>query len=152
MSLAVRHTDRERVLLLEARVAELEEELACWRGNQADDADERVRMERAIAIKARLQRYDRRCAFCATNILIRLMDEPGVTFTKQQLLDASRHPGAPSDHEPDLKIVDVQVNFLRRALDGVGLRPAIETVWGIGYRTSPANAERLKAVLEPEHG
>jgi DNA-binding winged helix-turn-helix (wHTH) protein len=145
-------TDRERCQALEARVAELEEELAAWRAEGLDAARDDALMHRAVSLRDQLQRGDRRCAMVACGMLIRLIDHAGNVASKQQLVDASRSVGSCWDREPALKIADVQVNFLRRGLSALGFPGMIETVWGYGYRISGANAMVLKAALEPERG
>lgn len=142
-------TDRERCMALEARVAELEEELAAWRGDSAQDLRSHHALQRAIRIRDRLQLLDHRCALVATGVLIRMLDDPDVTVTKLQLLEASRHPGVRLDYEPTLKVADVQVSFLRSGLRRLGHGDAIQTVRGVGYRIPAFRAEQLRAVLDP---
>jgi DNA-binding response OmpR family regulator len=143
-------TDRQRCMVLEGRIAELEQELAAWRGNSRNADRDFDEMQRLVRLRDRLQRGERRAALVAAGMFVRLIDHPGVVVTKGQLIDASRHPGV-RDHEPELRMADVQVNFLRSALRRLGLPVIIETVWGYGYRVSAECAQLAKASLEPPH-
>lgn len=148
-------TDRE--VVLEARVAELEDELAAWRHDADQVRVNAARMKRAVAIRDRLQPLDVRCALAACGIFMCLVDHPGAAIPKARLVAASRYAGEdvpwPSSSradEPEPKVVAVQVAHLRSALRQVGLEAAIEAVWGVGYRVSAENAARLKARFDPE--
>ena len=64
-----------------------------------------------------------------TAVLELLMLRKGLIITKEMLLN---HLYGGLD-EPEIKIIDVFVCKLRKRLERVGLRNAIETVWGHGY-------------------
>lgn len=71
-----------------------------------------------------------------------LMKRP--TWTKEQLMVAlySDRP----DDPPEIKIVDVFICKLRKKLRPIGVD--IETLWGQGYRLTPAMRERAAAIIE----
>lgn len=63
------------------------------------------------------------------------------TCTKVQLMAALYQPGV--DDEPEIKIIDVFVCKVRKKLRPFGIN--IETVWGVGYRMTPAAKAVAKA-------
>lgn len=54
--------------------------------------------------------------------------------TKTQLFNATRKWGDECMSSVNIKIVDVNLVHIRRALQRVGLSCSVETVWGMGYR------------------
>lgn len=77
---------------------------------------------------------------CAA-ILLEFLDAPGKTLRRPYLAEVSRVPGAIQD-EINLKSIDVQLVFLRKALAQAGVR--LETIWGVGWRLAPDTAAELK--------
>jgi hypothetical protein len=52
----------------------------------------------------------------------------------------------PECDQPEVKVLDVMVAGIRRALDLHGIQ--VETIWGTGYRISVANKAKIRAVVE----
>jgi DNA-binding response OmpR family regulator len=62
------------------------------------------------------------------DLLLTLAENKGVVFTREKLLDVVWG----YDFAGETRTVDVHVAHLRHKLKG--MRPSIETVWGVGYR------------------
>jgi DNA-binding response OmpR family regulator len=62
------------------------------------------------------------------DLLLTLAENKGVVFTREKLLDVVWG----YDFAGETRTVDVHIAHLRHKLDG--MRPTIETVWGVGYR------------------
>lgn len=66
--------------------------------------------------------------------------------TKEQCLSAL-YWDRPND-EPELKIVDVFVCKIRKKLKRIDETLIIETIWGVGWRMTPATKDKLKTMLD----
>lgn len=140
-------TDRERCQQLEARVAELEEELDAWReGLHTPLADEGARI-RAWRVTEKLKPFDPRVALCAAAMLVELLDRAGKPVSKSELVAASRHPGCYAHDEPDPKVAVVQIAFLRRALARGRRGNPIRAIFNVGYVIAPEDAASLATWL-----
>lgn len=62
------------------------------------------------------------------DLLLALAENPGIVFTREKLLDVVWG----FDFAGETRTVDVHVAHLRHKLEG--MRPQIETVWGMGYK------------------
>jgi DNA-binding response OmpR family regulator len=62
------------------------------------------------------------------DLLLTLAEHKGMVFTREKLLDVVWG----YDFAGETRTVDVHIAHLRHKLKG--MRPAIETVWGVGYR------------------
>ena len=62
------------------------------------------------------------------DLLLTLAENKGVVFTREKLLDVVWG----YDFAGETRTVDVHIAHLRHKLSG--MRPSIETVWGVGYR------------------
>jgi DNA-binding response OmpR family regulator len=62
------------------------------------------------------------------DLLLTLAENPGIVFSREKLLDVVWG----FDFAGETRTVDVHVAHLRHKLEG--MRPAIETVWGVGYK------------------
>jgi two-component system alkaline phosphatase synthesis response regulator PhoP/two-component system response regulator ResD len=71
------------------------------------------------AVDLRMKEFD---------LLLALAENPGVVFSREKLLDVVWG----FDFAGETRTVDVHVAHLRHKLHG--MRPAIETVWGVGYK------------------
>jgi len=71
------------------------------------------------AVNLRMKEFD---------LLLTLAENPGVVFTREKLLDVVWG----FDFAGETRTVDVHVAHLRHKLEG--MRPVIETVWGVGYK------------------
>lgn len=71
------------------------------------------------AVDLRMKEFD---------LLLALAENPGIVFTREKLLDVVWG----FDFAGETRTVDVHVAHLRHKLDG--MRPQIETVWGVGYK------------------
>jgi len=81
-----------------------------------------------------------RLSVSATKLLFHLSANEGKVVSKDQLMSVLY--GLKPDEEPDIKIVDVFVCKLRKALNdqALGLGDMIKTVWGRGYTLEPYSA------------
>jgi DNA-binding response OmpR family regulator len=62
------------------------------------------------------------------DLLLTLAHNPGMVFTREKLLDVVWG----YDFAGETRTVDVHIAHVRHKLKG--MRPVIETVWGVGYR------------------
>jgi two-component system alkaline phosphatase synthesis response regulator PhoP/two-component system response regulator ResD len=62
------------------------------------------------------------------DLLLTLVENPGIVFSREKLLDVVWG----YDFAGETRTVDVHIAHLRHKLEG--MRPAIETVWGVGYK------------------
>lgn len=62
------------------------------------------------------------------DLLLTLAENPGVVFSRERLLDVVWG----YDFAGETRTVDVHIAHLRHKLEG--MRPIIETVWGVGYK------------------
>ncbi|MAS34730.1 MAG: DNA-binding response regulator [Anaerolineaceae bacterium] len=62
------------------------------------------------------------------DLLLTLAENPGVVYSREKLLDIVWG----YDFAGETRTVDVHIAHLRHKLDG--MRPVIETVWGVGYK------------------
>ncbi len=81
--------------------------------------DKRTATVNGQAVDLRLKEFD---------LLLALAENPGVVFSREKLLDVVWG----FDFAGETRTVDVHVAHLRHKLDG--MRPVIETVWGVGYK------------------
>jgi DNA-binding response OmpR family regulator len=81
--------------------------------------DRRVVTVDASAVGLRVKEFD---------LLMTLAENKGMVFTREKLLDVVWG----YDFAGETRTVDVHVAHLRHKLSG--MRPTIETVWGVGYR------------------
>lgn len=141
-------TDRDRAQVAEARIVELEEELRCWREqgrvdlpmNRGSDDLSRVAKMRD-ALKAL---YAAIGGAAPARVLLHLLDAHGEIVSKAALLEAVVLDEA---DEPHIKIVDVYICRLRKALVKAGFLGAIRTLHGIGYCIKADRADDIRAEL-----
>lgn len=137
----------DRALRAEARVAELEDELAAWRDRElrTERAEAETTAEAVIANTLR-RLYPRvQHAPQIARLLQLLIARPGHVFGQEHIVRAiSRRGGLDLG---SLKVVDVTVCHARKALRVVGLDHAIVTVWGKGYLLRADEAEAVAATL-----
>ncbi len=79
----------------------------------------RVVMVDGRTIDLRMKEFD---------LLLTLAENPGIVFSREKLLDVVWG----FDFAGETRTVDVHVAHLRHKLEG--MRPQIETVWGVGYK------------------
>jgi len=138
-------TDRERATMLEARVAELEEELAAWRGSATADSNleaEAVRLETATAAMRALGCYDARGV---ARLMLFMVGRPGRLCPHGLLFDALA-----TSSEASMDIVKVRVSRARKALTRFGSPDALQTIWGQGYILRAEAAKSVAALLRGE--
>ena len=113
-----------------ARCEDLREEVAFLKRELGleRDADAQVRLRRAFRLSGR-----------EASILARLLARKGL-LPKQTLWQSLYEDG---DSEAALKIIDVYVSRLRRALPA----GSIDTIWGQGYTLTPVGREACAAAL-----
>jgi hypothetical protein len=135
-------TDRDRLLKAEARVAELEEELAAW---QAGDArsEPRPAAERVYRLGEVLRPQLGGHAKTAARVLIDLLDHAGQVRPGWRIGEtmAVRHCEQPED------LAKAGVCYARRALRGMGFGEVLKTAWGVGYVIHAADAPAVRTGL-----
>lgn len=136
-------TDRERAQVAESKVAELEEELRCWRergGGDGDDADP-LRISRVRDI---LRKFNPAVGGLApARLLVDLLDNAGKPRSTSQLLDAISDPDT-FDNTPSPEIIRVYLCRIRAAMKPAGLVGVIDTIWGHGASVSVENAREIR--------
>lgn len=144
-------TDRERILQLEARNRELEDELReyrAWENNTFRPSIARLASDDKLnAIRRTLtQAFDLAGGLCPAVILIRLLASSPHVMLREDLFEATRPYGfAPSDG--DTKTVDVQIVHLRKALAKLGFPGVIKTLRCVGYLIEAPHADAIKTAL-----
>lgn len=88
-------------------------------GNLAIDPDRRVIAVDGREVQLRMKEFD---------LIFVLARNPGRVFSRERLLEVVWG----YDFAGETRTVDVHIAHLRHKLDG--MRPAIETVWGVGYK------------------
>lgn len=139
---------RERALRAEARVVELEDEVAAFKALANDEARWARQADRIAAFRQRIGFGKTRRGAGLARLLIDFLDHPGSTRSNFSIWQAL-HPGQ-VENERDTDegaLAKVYVCWLRANLRAVGFGDAIQTVWGLGYRMELGAAERLKAFL-----
>jgi len=87
--------------------------------NLSIDPDRRVVLVDGRPVDLRLKEFD---------LLLALAENRGIVFSREKLLDVVWG----FDFAGETRTVDVHIAHLRHKLDG--MRPIIETVWGVGYK------------------
>jgi DNA-binding response OmpR family regulator len=82
-------------------------------------------------VSKRVQRGEREISLTAKEfrLLAYLMSHPGAVISRTRLLN---NVWAMS-FDPETKVVDVYIRYLRRKIDGEGEAPLIKTIRGFGY-------------------
>jgi Transcriptional regulatory protein, C terminal len=139
-------TDRERALRAEARVAELEEELAAYKANEralASEIEEGQEYLICLDIIKTLP-IDQRCKMPGViKLLIYISQHPGRVCSKLELLELI----SSDKYEVQLTVVDVYISFVRKVARALGLPDAIETIWGRGWLIREDQAVCLRMAL-----
>lgn len=139
-------TDRERCLQLEARVAELEEELSAYKALE----DQEARWAREAGRLHRVSKELRRLAgpknhlarsrgHGMARVLLDLLAHVGMCRSPVQIYNA--YNPAAADVPDSLKVVGVMIHYTRQVVG----HAAIETVWGQGYLVPFEQAAALRA-------
>lgn len=134
--------------MLEARVAELENELEAWRANAAEEID-----AEAIEIRIRSLRLKLKGAWPLAGglqpalMLLAMMRRPGLPISRAQLFSITRTPNSILLEENNRCLIAVRLCHLRRALDNLGFPGVIENLSSAGWCISAANCVLIKAAL-----
>ncbi len=86
------------------------------------DPDKRLVTVDGRPVDLRLKEFD---------LLLALAENPGIVFSREKLLNLVWG----FDFAGETRTVDVHIAHLRHKL--AGMRPVIETVWGVGYKLEP---------------
>lgn len=141
-------TDRQLVVKLQARVAELEDEVAAWKAYDRDKGRADLDSARYAVVLAKVRPFcGRHGSQSSVRLLLTLLDNAGRLVTLERCLDAVRKPGR--DEEPVSNLVSVGVCRLRSALSRAGYGGDVVTIWGRGYMIDVEAAERINAWLGP---
>lgn len=139
--MTVDQTYRERALQAEARVADLEAELAAWRELRDVGHDDPLFGQVIVWLGRRVATH----RTVVGRLLVFLLRHPGVVIPVVRLADAVTLKGR-DERECD-HIVAVAVCYARQVLRRRGLADAIETYPRCGYRLSPDAVAPLMAQL-----
>jgi DNA-binding response OmpR family regulator len=141
------------VISLRRQLREAREQLAEYEAAEAGeiaDADLALRLVWWAGVFKRAPRAERMPQghhTTAARMLLVLLTRSPRPLSKQAIVDTLRARGKdPSEH-----YANVCACILRRALEAVGLDDVeVETIWGFGYRLSPAGAAIVRA-YEAKH-
>jgi len=136
--------DRERAQRAEARVMELEAELAEYRAAERRakaGPDWEVTYHALLRVKAQYARNWRPGITGPARLLTLMLDHPGQRFTRGELHDLI------SNDETWLKVVDVVLSQTRRLLALIGIEDPFDTLWGQGWTIFPDKAAEIRAAL-----
>jgi DNA-binding response OmpR family regulator len=138
-------TDRERANILEVRVAELQEELAAYRKDEAGD-DLMMRLVEAMqcirGITSPAQAHPRGTA----RLLLYMLERPGRLCLMDDLfrvLECGRDTMPAS--------IKTTVSRARSYLRARGIDGAIRNIWGQGYVLEPTTAAAIRRALSCAH-
>jgi hypothetical protein len=150
-------TDRDRALAAEARVAELEAELAEYRRAEASDGLDQAYIADLGRVRAWLRAanpHDRRSSrgFSPAALLLALLAASPRVVTRLSLVEAMRWTRVVAggldplrNDAPDDKVVDVVLVGVRRALATV---PASVLTWrSIGFSIATPDAAAIRAAI-----
>jgi DNA-binding response OmpR family regulator len=141
-------TDRERALSAEARISEMEEELATWRRLDQGAANREQDVMRVARVSARIRALTGTThARGAAILLLHLLGRTERLCTHHELFNVLE-PGR--DTMPD--VVKVRICSLRKALRAADMPDAILTVWGQGYVLSAVSAPRIRQIFDISDG
>lgn len=139
MTLALSHSERAELERLRIEVAELRDEVAAWRANDEPDDDH----DRWLKVKAIFGLTQ-----APARILLALIERPGNRVRRERLHELMEPARKCPDREPALKLVDVQIVKIRRALARDGYGAPVKNHWGAGWSIEADVARRLKAAIE----
>jgi two-component system alkaline phosphatase synthesis response regulator PhoP/two-component system response regulator ResD len=119
------YNPRELVARVRAILRRTERKSSSSSGAPISIANLKIEPERRVVlvdgnpIDLRMKEFD---------LLLTLAENPGVVFSRERLLDVVWG----YDFAGETRTVDVHIAHLRHKLEG--MRPSIETVWGVGYK------------------
>lgn len=138
-------TDRERCQVLEARVAELEAELASWRANECDERSADADVLRQEGMKTLLRSAIGKAGppGLQARLALLLMDRPGrlLTYAWLGANIATTREACPHN------AAKVALSYLRKALRVWRLADGVQTVRGRGVLMHPDTATQLSRRL-----
>lgn len=140
-------TDRDRCLQLEARVAELEEEVEAWRAQARGEAREAAYATRIQALKHEFRRVGVGGQLgMGAKVLLDLMAHAGTVRTYRQLAATfATDPEDPCDKGAMVALIPV-----RKAMRAWRLDHHLSNVWGVGYLLSRAGAVAVEQMMRTE--
>lgn len=140
-------TDKERILQLEARVADLEEEVAAWKAKAADE-DAQFRDPLLIDhIRKKLRASGSAKGLQPAAMLLAFLSRPGIPLSRAHLFTVTRTPRTTVTEDINRCLVAVRLSHLRKSLDRLGFTGVIENVPDVGWLISPANCQAIKTAF-----
>lgn len=143
-----RLTDRERCHVLEARVAELEEEVSAYKRLQQIEQRDEAFFEGLDHMRCRLRRahYEAGGPTVAA-ILMELLNASPRAVARERMFTVTRNPRSKQMEGADSRTIDVQLVKLRKALAKLGHPGVIQTLDGRGWMIEPHDRDMIKAAL-----
>lgn len=139
---AMPRTDKERAQIAEARVAELEDELAAWRAYQPQLSS--IEVPRSTHFASLVKTVIGSQHANGTARFLSIMAAHGGRICRHEML--VEHLGC--GPETGLHVTKVYAHKARRVLRGLGLGNLIQTIWGEGYLVGVPEAAVLRSVIE----
>lgn len=133
-------------MILEARVAELEAEVAEWRRMDLPEAPI-VPADALERIRNRLRQAYLPSGGQMSAIMLNALLVSSRPVNRDRLFALTREPGSWASDEGDRKGIDVQLCKLRKALANMGFPQVIQTMSGRGWMIDEPDSERIKAAL-----
>jgi DNA-binding response OmpR family regulator len=142
-------TDRERIYWLEARVAELEEEVRAYRKLEQIDVRDRAWMEGLDDLRIKLRRaHSEAGGPTIAGMLKELLAASPRSVSRDHLFCVTRNSRCRPIHEQaETRTIDVQMVKLRKALLSLGLPDVIVTIDGRGWTITPPNVLAIRLAL-----
>lgn len=143
-------TDKETILVLRARIMELETEVRAWQAFGKESAATAEEAKQVAILRPVLRRADRQAGGLATaHVLVLLIDHPGRPISRERLYACCQAVSGLGAHE-DGRALAVRVSRLRAALAHLGFDDVIQYQQGSGWMIAQADAIRIKIALLPE--
>lgn len=140
-------TDKETILVLRARIAELEAEVTAWKAFERESAATSAQVEQVAALRQHLRCGDRQAGGLATaHVLVLLLEHAGRPVSKERLYTCCQAVNGRGARE-DGRALAVRFSRLRAALTALGLPNVVHYEQGAGWMITRAGAERVAGVL-----
>lgn len=140
-------TDKETILVLRARIAELEAEVKAWEAFDKESAASADQVEQVAALRPQLRRGDKQAGGLATaHVLVLLLAHPGQPVSRERLYICCQAANGRGARE-DGRALAVRFSRLRAALANLGLPGIIHYEQGSGWMITRTGAENVRGVL-----
>lgn len=140
-------TDKETILVLRARIADLEAQVRAWEAFDKESAASSELAGQIAGLRLLLRRADRQAGGLATaHVLLMLIEHAGRPVSRDRLYTCCQAVNGRGASE-DGRSLGVRFSRLRAALANLGFPGVIHYQQGSGWMITLSDAKRLKAAL-----